>query len=805
MIQILRQSLMHAVKGLIRQPLFATMAVLTFALGIGTTTAVFSVVYAILFRPLPFPNASRLVQIVQLVPLPPTGERVDRAGLSPEQIAEWRATGRSFTEIGYYRSMAGTLTGVATPSRLNGAAVSVSLIRALGVSPVVGRVFDANDEQSGAQSVMLVSHRTWTTQFGQDGGIVGKNITLNDRAYQVIGVMPEGFGFPSLASPTMATNARGELDDAPEFWMPIAATARPGGPAQGGFSLVPTMALLAPGVSVEQATAEANTLMPARDGQRFRVEIVGAKDEQARASRPTLLAFQAAAGLVLLIACVNVVNLLLVRAAARRRDAAIRLALGASVKQLIALAMCEALLLSALGGLFGSVVAHQITAAVRALPPYVLPRLHEIRIDAGILAFNWIVCAITGSLVGLLAVVRALPKDRTEQLSDARESLAHIGRTRSLPSRGLVVFEIAAAFALVALACPLLLSFYRLIATDPGYQPQGVVTFRVSLPQSRYPSAPAVESYHARLTGALGQIPGVDRVASSNASPGRGNVGLSLAIDGQTVPAGVGFQEVSAGFFEALGIRLQRGRVLGPADELPQPTAVVVNQAFADKYFASADPLGRRLAFQDWTGLEIVGVVDNARFIRLDDTVKPHLFLPRASGSSTFRAATYVVRTRGSEGELLGHLRTEVPRLDAQVVPFELRTATAQLRLSSTVARIQGFTSAGFAVVALFLASIGLYGVLAFSVGRRTREFAIRVAVGAAPRNLVACVLKESVAMSAAGIGLGLLGVWYLGTFVQTFVSGSVAHDPFILTAIGVLFVTIAGIACYIPAAGRCA
>jgi putative ABC transport system permease protein len=797
MTQRLWHNLTQAAHGLVRQPLFAAAAILTFGLGIGTTTAVFSVVYAILFKPLPFPNASRLVQIVQLVP---SNNKVDRGGLSPEQIAEWQATSRSFSEIGFYRSMAGTLTGGTAPSRLNGAAVSVSLMRALGVVPIRGRMFDANDEQSGAEPVLLLSHRTWTTLFAESEAIVGSQVTFNERQYRVIGVMPEQFGFPSLASPTMATNARGELDEAPEMWTPLAARARPNGPAQGGFSLVPTLALLAPQVSLEQATAEANTLMPARTGQRFRVEIVGAREEQARTSRPTLLLFQAAAGMVLLIACINVVNLLLVRAAGRRRDGAIRVALGASTRQLIGLALCETLLLAAIGGAVGAVLAYQIVALVRALPPYVLPRLQEIRIDAGILAFNWIVCGIAGSLVGLVAVLRALPRDRTEHLSAGHVSLAHLGRTRSLPSRGLVVFEIAAAFALVALACPLLLGFYRLLATDPGYQPERVMTFRVSLPQSRYPLAAAQEAYHARVTTAIQKIPGVETVALSNAPLGRANIGLSLAIDGQTVPAGVSFQEVSAGFFEALGVKLRRGRLLGPSDELPEPASVVVNQAFVDKYFPSGEPLGRHLLFQDWKGLEIVGIVDNARFIRLDEVIRPQIFLPRISGSTDFRTATYVVRVTPTAGDVLGQIRSEVPRQDAQIVPYELRTASAQLKLSSTTARIQGLTSAGFAMIAVVLASIGLYGVLAYSVGRRTREFAIRVAVGASRRHLLTCVLRESVAMSVAGIGLGLVAVWWLGRFLETLLAGASTRDPVVLATIAVLFTTITGIACYLPA-----
>jgi len=308
------RDLRFAARGLRRSPAFTAAAVVTLALGIGATTAVFSVVYGILFRPLPFPNAGRLVRVVQLLPERPGQSSRLRAGLTPDQITEWRATSRTLAEIGYYSPRAAVMTGAGAPVRLHGAQVSVSLFRALGVPPFMGRLFAGEDEQPGNEHVVVLGHDTWRARFGSSEAILDHPITMNDRAYRVIGVMPEGFGFPSIAS-SSSLDASGEFADAPEFWMPLVARPRPASPAARGMSLVRTYALLGSGVTVEQATAEANTLMPAHVKARYPVELVNARVEEARAVRPTLLLFQAAVLFVLFIACVNVVNLLLARGA----------------------------------------------------------------------------------------------------------------------------------------------------------------------------------------------------------------------------------------------------------------------------------------------------------------------------------------------------------------------------------------------------------------------------------------------------------------------------------------------------------
>ena len=487
-----------AARGLLRNPGFTAVAVLTLALGIGATTAVFSVVYGVLFRPLPFPNADRLVQIIQTR----EGESGrSRPGLTLGQVTEWRATSRTLSNIGYSGEERARLTGVETPVLLLGARVSVTLFGALGALPLLGRTFVEEDEQTGNTDVVILNYRTWSSRFGSDSQIVDKRITLNERPYRVLGVMPEGFGFPSLAfSPAMSLNSAGELDDDPEFWTPIPARPRPAPPlpAGAGGTLVPTFALLRPGVTIEQAAAEANTLMPAWAGERRRVELVDLRIEQARTVRPILLLFQSGVVFVLFIACVNVVNLLLARASDRRNELAIRLTLGATRAQIARHAASEGLLLALGGGALGCLLAYQATYALRALPPYLLPRMDEIRVDTTVLAFTCALSVASGIVVGLFTAARVLRGDRSLWLGRRAASLATLPR-RQHPSRVLVIAEIAAGIVLLAGAGLLLTSFARLTSVDPGFEPSGVFTFRVGLPQSRYRTAAAQFGFYDQL------------------------------------------------------------------------------------------------------------------------------------------------------------------------------------------------------------------------------------------------------------------------------------------------------------------
>jgi putative ABC transport system permease protein len=774
MIEAIFRDLRFAARGLARTPSFTAAAVLTLAIGIGATTAVFSVVYGVLLRPLPFPTADRLVRVVQILPAR-GGGAPGRAGLTPGQIAEWRETSRTLAEIGSYSPAALSLTGVPLPLRLNGATISVPLFRALGVPPLKGRSLAADDEVAGNDHVVLLSHALWMGRFGGSEEILERSLTLGGQPYRVIGVMPASFGFPSLARPGMSLNADGGLSDAPEFWIPMVKQARPSGPATGGMTLVPTFALLGPGISMPQAAAEANGLMPARADRRFQIELVSARDEQGRDVSRVLLIFQAAVLFVLFLAC----------AASRRRALVVRLAIGASRAQIARFALSESAIIGAAGGVAGCVLAFQAVALVRALPPYVLPRLSEIRVDGVVLALACTVAIGSGLLVGLWTAVRML---RGASLASGRPHR---------PSQILVVAETAAGVLLLAGAALLLGSFVRLTRVDRGLDPAGVFTFRVSLP-SRLQAPSAQHAFHDQLRSTMKAIPGVEALGAVERALGSSSIGFTLIVDGQTTGADIEFQAVTPGVFDTLRIPL-RGRDFSPTERTETAAAIIVNASFARRYFDGRDPIGQRIGFQDWRSLEIIGVAADIRPTDAARETRPMIFMP-VELSRGFGTPTYVVRSRMQPATLVPLIRQAVAGIDTSAVVFDAAPLESLLRRQVATPKFYGLTAAGFAAVAVLLAALGLYGVLSYSVTARTRELGIRIAIGASRRRVIRSVMREALAAVFAGVAIGLAGAFYSSRFLEALLFGVRPHDPATLAGVAGVFLSVALVAAYIPA-----
>jgi len=790
--QALFRDLRYGVRGLARKPAFSVAAVLTIAIGIGATTSVFSVVYGVLIRRLPFPTADRLVSIVQLLPAPDGGEP-GRAGLTPGQIAEWSATSRTLAEIGSYGHTEHSLTGVGAPVRLNGAGISVALFRATGVAAALGRTFTADDELSGNEHVVLLEHGTWVRRFGGSPDVVDRQIMLDGTPYRVIGVMPEHFGFPSLAYPGMSLNAEGELQDAPEFWVPMLRIPRPAGPETGGFSLIPTFALLRPGVSLAQATAEVNTLMPAMAGHHWRVELVSARAEQTRAVRRVLLIFQAAVLFVLLIACANVTNLLLARAASRQRELLVRIALGASRADVARYAMVEALLIGLCGGLVGCGGAVVTVALVRRLPPYLLPRLSEIRVDGAVLAFAVIVAAGAGLLVGVWSAAR-LWQSHSSDAGAWRGPGGSIGRAHR-PSRVLVMIEAAAGVMLLAGAALLLGSFVRMTKIDRGFDAQGVYSFRVSLPARLH--APVTQyAFHDALRAALRGIPGVTSVAIVERSLGASAIGFDLTIAGRKRRADVAFQTVSPGFFRTLRMPI-RGRDFTERDRVTTAMTAIVNDMFVRHFFPAGNALGQQIAFNAWPNLTIVGITDDTRPSDPERAISPMIYLPNQTKNG-FGSPTYLVR--GGGDQLSSEIRTAAARIDPEAVVFDATPLDDLMARQVATPKFYGFTAAGFAAVAVLLAALGLYGVLSYSVSTRTREFGIKIAIGANARSLVAGVMRETAGTVVVGVVAGLVGAYFSSRFLESLLFGLRPHDPVTFAAVTVLFLVVSVLASYVPA-----
>jgi predicted permease len=787
MLESIARELRFAARSLRRSSGFSAAAILTLALGIGATAAVFSVLYGILFRPLPFPNADRLVRVVQLLPERPGEPPTFRTGLTRDQITEWSATSRSLAQIGSYSPQAAVLTGSGPPVRLLGAQVSVELFRALGVAPLRGRLFADEEEQPGNERVIVLGQEVWRTRFGSSETVVGRTLSINDRTWRVVGVMPEGFGFPSIAS-SASLSASGEFADAPEFWMPMVARARPAGPATGGMTTVRTYALLQPGISLAEATAEVNTLMPARVGTRYPVELANARVEESREIRPTLVLFQGAVLFVLFIACVNVVNLLLARTASRRHELTIRRALGASPGQIVRYSVAEGLIIGMAGGALGSLLAWQIVTAFRALPPFLLPRMAEVRVDGVVLALAATMSIGAGLLVGLAAAVRTLRGEGKES------SMAWHARTMSAgrgqrPSRALLIAEVAAGVMLLAGAGLLLNSVVRLISVERGFTPEDVYTFNVSLPPSYQPDAH--QAFHDGFAEAVKGLPGVVSAGGSDYLPGRGAVTTDFAVERQSQPGAVAYTRMGPGVFETLRIPL-RGRDFTAADRLPEPLVAVVNETFARKFFPNGDPIGQHFRLHKWT-LEIVGVAGDTRMEDVRDTTRPTIYLPQSA------PGLYFVRMANGV-DATAEIRAAAGRIDPNAVLFNATTMEKLLARTVASPKLYSATAAGFAIVAVALAAIGLYGVLAYSIGTRTRELGIRITLGATSGSLIAGVLRDAAWSVVPGIIAGLLGALYLSRFLETLLYGIRPHDPATFAAVGGLFLLVSAIACYMPA-----
>jgi predicted permease len=787
MLESIPRELRFAARSLRRSPGFSAAAILTLALGIGATTAVFSVLYGILFRPLPFPNADRLVRVVQLLPDKPGDPPTFHTGLTPDQITEWRATSRTLAEIGYYTPQAAVVKNSGTPVRLLGAQVSVSLFRALGVLPLRGRLFADEDEQPGNERVLLLGHDTWRSRFGAADTIVGQTLSINDQTWRVIGVMPQGFGFPSIAS-SSSLDATGEFADSPEFWIPLVARPRPAGPrATGGMTTVRTYALLRPGISLQEATAEANTLMPARVKTRYPIELANPRVEESREVRPTLLVFQGAVLFVLFIACVNVVNLLLARTASRRHELVIRRALGASPGQIVRYSIGEGLIIGAAGGALGSLLAWQIVTAFRALPPFLLPRMSEVRVDGFVLALTAAMSIGAGLLVGIAAAVRTLRGESGAASTAWHARTLSAGRAQR-PSRGLLAAEVAAGVVLLTGAGLLLNSVVRLTSVDRGFHPEGVYTFNVSLPASYQPEAR--RAFHNALVETIRAIPGVASVGASDYLPGLGAVTTDYAVDGHSPAGNVAYTGLAPGIFETLRIPL-RGRDFTAADRLPEPAVAIVSETFARKFFAGRDPIGQRIGLHRWS-LEIVAVAGDTRMSDVRDRMDPVIYVPQSISGLYF--------VRASAADVASQIRAAAARIDSNAVLFN--ATTMDRRLSHTVAspKLYSATAAGFAIVAVALAALGLYGVLAYSIGTRTREFGIRITLGATPGSVINGVMRDAAWAVLPGIIIGLLGALYLSRFLEALLYGIEPRDPATFAAVAALFLLVSAIACYMPA-----
>ena len=787
-----RGDLTYAARMLRKNPGFAAAAIVTLALGIGANTAIFSICNAVLFAPLPYTEPDRIVMLWEH----PRGGRF--SGVAPANFVDWRAESQSFTDMAAVSGTSFILAGQDEAARLPGASVTASFFSVLGVRFALGRDFLPEEDRPGQHRVAILSHQIWQQRFGGDRDIAGRAVMLNDDRYIIVGVLPAGFQFAINAADFQASSQA-------DIWVPMALDPLK---LQRGTHPLRVIARLKPGVDLARAQSAldvtgADLARRYPDDNREKGITAVPMAEQVTASvRVVLKMLLGAVGLVLLIACANVANLLLSRAAARQREFAVRVALGASRGRLAQQLLTESLFLAGLGGAAGFAIA---LAAIAALSPHLpadLSRASSVAVDARMLLFTAVVSLATGVVFGLG------PLFGTRHVH-AAESLKQSNRTASaLHSRlrnGLAVAQIAIAIVLLIGAGLMAKSFWALLRVAPGFRSESLVTARLSLSKARYPNNQAIAAFERELSERLRARPGIQSVAFAAYVPlGGVDNGWSFAIEGRPpLPIGVynmaKYRPVSPGYFETIGIPLQRGRAFTPADTQDAARVVMINSAMAREHWGQEDPVGRRVRFAGQLRT-IIGTVGDVLHEGLDGATKPELYVPIEQAPNFQNSPSIVLRTSLDAGTAAGELRAMVAAID-RATPVDRIESMDQLIAGSVAQpRFRTLILAAFSLLALLMASIGIYGVMNYLVVQRTREFGIRLSVGATRADVLRLVLGRAAALIAAGTCVGLAGAMLLVRFIAKLLFGTTPLDPLTFAAVPILLASVALAASYIPA-----
>ena len=787
--------LRYAGRALLKSPGFTTVAVLTLALGIGANTAIFSVVNGVLLKPLPFHEAERLVQVFE----------VTRGGLgtaSPPNFTDWRADNTVFREMGAYTATAGVLGGSGDPQRIAGAAVTGGFFPVLAEAPTIGRAITETDAVVGQGRVVVLGHALWQRRFGGDPGITGRTVQLDGGDYTVIGVMPAGFEYPAGA----------------EMWVPLAFTEEDLA-TQRGAHYLDVIARLAPGTTVERASSEMTAiadLLEARypdSNTGSSAVVVPLREAIVGDARPALLILLGAVGFVLLMACANVANLLLARTAARKRELAVRSALGAGQGRLVRHLLAESVLLALIGGAAGLVLAKLALDVLLTLSVDGMPRLAETRLDGTVLVFTAAVSVLTGVVFGLLPAIRSgRARDLTAALKSGGGAVAQ-DRTGGRTQAVLVVAEMALAVLLLAGAGLLSKSFLSLQRVDPGFNPRGVLTFDIALPRSGYPEPEDSRAFFGEFERRVAALPGVERVAGIFGLPLTGfNYTISVErLDGAPAYDEPGEERytqvrvVTPGYFRAMEIPLLAGRPLAQTDRAGTEPVVVVNESAAELLWPGGDPLGHRFELGTTLGLggpriggTVVGVVADVRHHGPAEAPRPEVYAAHGQFPVDFLSMT--VRTSMPPASLVNPVREQLRALDRSLAMDDVRTMEQRLAASVAQPRLYALLLSVFAAAALLLAAVGIYGVMSCAVRNRVNEIGIRRALGAEARDVLRMVVGSAMSLALGGLALGLLAAFALTRVLAGFLYGVSATDPLTFAAVAILLTAVALLASFIPA-----
>src|SRR5579862_2729454 len=791
--------LRYAGRRLRSNPGFAAVSVITLALGIGASTAIFSAVKPILFEPLPYPHPKQVIMIWDTF----QGARSDLTFHTYREVAE---RSHSFQALAVFETWQPTMTGAAEPERVDGQTVTPGYFGALGVSPAIGRDFQPADDQFHGPHVVILSDRLWRRHFGGDPTIIGRQIRLDDSGYTVIGVMPRSL--------------ENVLAPAAEIWSPLQYD--PGhitdmNSGEWGHHLK-MVARLKPGLGVEQARQELNGIARTRVAEFPRVPWASLKngfivdalqDQVTRGIKPALLAVIGAVILVLLIACVNVTNLLLARGAQRRGEFAMRVALGAARSRLIRQLLTESLLMAILGGALGMLVAQLGVSGLVALSPPELPRVDAITVNGAVFAFAFGIATLIGLVVGLIPALHA---SRTDPHTGLHEGSRRTAGSHQWTRRTLVVAEVGLALVLLVSAGLLLRSLERLFAVTPGFNPSHLLTMEVHVSGQPFRDGGSEGGFTARRRffdqslEAVRRVPGVASAGFTSLLPMSGDQSgeYGAQFESDTPQSGTNvFRYVATpGYCETMGIALRRGRLLDDRDAKGAPAAVLISQSLARRKFGDQDPIGHRLHMgpESSPWFTIVGVVDDVKQMSLAASQPDAVYLPPAQSWFADQTMSLVVRARGDAAALAPAIRSAIWSVDKyQAV---VRVATMERLLESTAAarRFALILFEAFALVALVLAATGIYGVLSGSVNERTREIGVRAALGATRGNIIGLVVRQGMTLTSLGIVLGLAGAVVATQTLVTLLFGISRLDPATYVGVIALLVGVAGIACWVPA-----
>jgi putative ABC transport system permease protein len=782
----------YGVRSLMKRPALAFIAIITLAIGIGANSAIFSVVNALLIKPLPFPELERIVAIWETQP----SRGVVRNEASMANYLDWRAQNQTFEQMGLYRWWSASLTGQDTPERIQGFLVTGNFLDVLGVKPALGRGFAADEDQPGKDSVALLTHGLWQRRLGGDPGIVNKTITLNGVTRTVIGVMPQGFNYPAGV----------------EVLAPLAITPELARSRQMHAYYV--VGRLKPDVSVARAQTDLAAIASrlekeyAESNTGWGIVVYPIVEDAVRLYKAAVLVLMAAVGFVLLIVCANVANLMLARAAGRQKEMALRAALGASRWRLVRQLLTESVMLALVGGALGVLIAYWGVDLLRTLNPgkaaQFAPGWDRLGVNPAVLGFNLGLSLLTGLLFGLAPAWQISKTDLNGALKEGgRQTSSGSHRLRGL----LVISEVALSLMLLVSAGLLLRTFLVLLKTEAGFNSKNVMTMRLTLPVAKYKEEAQRAAFYQELVRRVQALPEVESAAAVNYLPlGGSNTSDSFLVEGiPDPPPGQEFlgryRNCTPDYFRTMGIPVLKGRAFTDQDKPGSPPVIIVNETMAQKYWPGADPIGKRVRFNaplsEAPWMQVVGVVQDVKH-DLQTPVTTDYYLPHAQ--DVWSSMVFVARTKGDPQAVASNMRQQVWALDKDQPVYDVRTMEEVRAFSVSLYSFSAGSLGIFAVIALLLAAIGIYGVMSYAVTQRTQEIGIRMALGARAADVLKLIVRNGMSLALLGVVAGLAGAFALTRLLQSLLFGVSPTDvaTFAIVTFGLLLVAL--LACYIPA-----